>query len=74
MRIIDYKQPEALSAITLLLDQGEVEQLISYLTYLLQEPTDHIHLSSEDFLTEVTVARIDTPTPSSFSEATRKYL
>lgn len=74
MRIIDYNQPEALSEITLLLDRDEVAQLIGYLVHLLTEPTDHIHLSTEDYRTEITVARFDTPTPEAWHPKTRKYL
>lgn len=74
MRIIDYSRDVPLEEITLLLDKAELNQMIGYLEHLLKDPGDHVHLSSSDFGTEITIARFDNPIPEQFDEATRKYL
>lgn len=74
MRIIDYNRPAPLDAVTILLDETEVSQLISHLEHLLEDPADHIHLTSEDFQTEITIARFDTPRPELMDQKTQSYI
>lgn len=74
VRIIDYARPEPLSEITLMLKEEEVRNLIGYLEQLLANPADHFHLSSEDFQTEITIARYDTPRPDLLHPETRAYM
>lgn len=74
MRIIDSEQLKALSEVLLLLDGQEIDQLIAYLQHLLDDPTDHIHFTTEDLQTEIMVARFDNPRPQDFHPDVKKFL
>lgn len=64
MYIIDDDNKKNLDLITLLLDKNEMKQLLTYAHQLLEYPdaTDHCHLCSEDYQTEVVLCLYDPET------------
>jgi hypothetical protein len=60
MKIFDEEHDRTLELVTLYLERAEVQQLVSYLEQLLEDPSiHHIHLGSPDFQRDLTVAVFD---------------
>ncbi len=76
MRILDEETDKPLSKITLFLTRPEAAELRDSLEGILYKgaPERHEHISSNDYLKEVTVCLYDTSSLENFNERSKKLI
>ena len=76
MRILDEQTDKPLSKITLFLTRSEAAELRDSLVAILEEgdAERHEHISSQDYLKEVTVCLYDTTSLENFDERSKKLI
>lgn len=76
MYILDDETNKKLSCITIILSKSEIQQLLGYAKQLLEKssPSDHYHLSSEDYQKEITLCMYDKENLSDFHPRIQKLV
>ena len=76
MFILDDESNSKLNSITILLNKAEVIELLGYAKQLLETPTpsDHYHLSSDDYQKEITICMYDPDKREQFNPRIQKLV
>ena len=76
MRMFDEDNKKNIDTLTLLLEEAEVSQLISYLNALISgnDKKAHFHMNNEDYSKEITLALYDVNDINHFSDRYKKLI
>jgi len=76
MYILDDESNKKLSCITIILTRNEIQQMLGYAKQLLESspPSDHYHLSSEDYQKEITLCVYEPENISDFHPRIQKLI
>lgn len=74
MRILNLDTDKSVNEIILFLTPSEASELVAALQVILKKPSDHVHVSNEDFTKEVTVCIYDPKKLDHFDERSRKII
>lgn len=76
MYILDDESNKNLSCITIILTKSEIQEMLGYAKQLLENPppSDHYHLSSEDYQKEITFCIYNPENISNFNPIIQKLI